>query len=132
MGLKLKLKSGEKIYINGALVHNRGTTAELEILNKVPILREKDILLESDADSPCKQLYFVVQMLYFSPADEVKLMQHLSKLSLEIIRAAPSTAELVEKVYAQVSEGKIYAAIRTANELIGYEKQLITHAKSAQ
>jgi flagellar protein FlbT len=132
MGLKLKLKSGEKVYINGALVENRGSSAELEILNKVPLLREKDILLENDVNSPCRQLYFVVQTLYFNPTDETRLLQLLSKLSLEVVKAAPSTAVLLERMFGQVSERKYYSALRTVNELIDYETKLLSHAKSAE
>ncbi|HKJ91471.1 MAG TPA: flagellar biosynthesis repressor FlbT [Oceanipulchritudo sp.] len=132
MGLKLKLKSGEKVYINGALVENRGSAAELEILNKVPLLREKDILLEQDADSPCRQVYFIVQTLYFNPSDEAKVLQLLSKLTLEIVKAAPSTATLLEKMFGEVSQRKYYSALRTVGELIRYEETLLSHAKPAQ
>lgn len=132
MGLKLKLKSGEKVYINGALVENRGAAAELEILNKVPLLREKDILLEKDADSPCRQVYFIVQTLYFNPSDEAKVLQLLSKLTLEIVKAAPSTASLLEKMFGEVSQRKYYSALRTVGELIRYEETLLSHAKPAQ
>ncbi|MFO7726029.1 MAG: flagellar biosynthesis repressor FlbT [Oceanipulchritudo sp.] len=132
MGLKLKLKTGEKVYINGALVENRGSAAELEILNKVPLLREKDILLEKDADSPCRQVYFIVQTLYFNPSDEVKVLQLLSKLTLEIVKAAPSTATLLEKMFGEVSQRKYYSALRTVAELIRYEETLLSHVKPAQ
>lgn len=128
----MKLKTGEKVYINGALVENRGSAAELEILNKVPLLREKDILLEKDADSPCRQVYFIVQTLYFNPSDEVKVLQLLSKLTLEIVKAAPSTATLLEKMFGEVSQRKYYSALRTVAELIRYEETLLSHAKPAQ
>jgi len=132
MGLKIKLKAGEKVYINGALVEAAGSSAELRILNKVPLLREKDILLEKEATTPCRQLYFVVQTLYFSPSDEARVLQLLSRHSIEIIKAAPSMTDLLEKMFAEVSEKKYYTALRTVTRIIQYEDQLLSHAKSAQ
>lgn len=131
MGLKLKLRAGEKVYINGALVQNGGTASELQILNRVPLLREKDILLEKEADTPCKRVYFVVQTLYFSPTDESSVIQVLSKLSIDIVRAAPSTAGYFDKIFASVSEKKYYTALKQVKALIEYEEKLMSHAKSA-
>ena len=112
-------------------MENRCSAAELEILNKVPLLREKDILLEKDADSPCRQVYFIVQTLYFNPSDEAKVLQLLSKLTLEIVKAAPSTTTLLEKMFSEVSQRKYYSALRTVGELIRYEETLLSHAKPA-
>jgi len=132
MGLKIKLRSGEKVYISGALIQNGSGSSELEILNKVPLLREKDILLEKDADSPCKRVYFIVQSLYFSPPDEASVIQLLSRLSIDIVRAAPSTAPFFEKIHDLVAQKKYYAALKEVKALIKYEETLLSHAKPAE
>ena len=62
MALKITLKPHEKMILGGAVIANGNSTGcHLIIENKVPILREKDILSEKDADSPCRRLYFIVQ-----------------------------------------------------------------------
>jgi len=41
MGLKLKLKPNERVFLNGALIRNAGTGTVIELMNEVPMLREK-------------------------------------------------------------------------------------------
>lgn len=132
MALKLKLKAGEKVYINGALLENGGSTAELQVLNKVPILREKDILLEEAADTPCRKMYFAVQSLYLDPADETEAIRFLSKLSVEISKAAPSALPFIERVHDRVMGKRYYSALKEVRKLIEYEDKLLSHAKPAQ
>ena len=131
MGLKIKLCPGEKVYLNGVLVENGKTPCSLQVLNRATVLREKDILLEQEADTPCKRLYFVIQSLYFSREGEAEILQVVSKMSIEIVRAAPSTAGYLEQMFQHISESKHYAALKTVKELIKYEAHLISHAKSA-
>ena len=92
----------------------------------------RDILLEKDADTPCKRVYFVVQTLYFSPPDESSVIQLLSKLSIDIVKAAPSTAVHFDRIFNWVGKGKFYNALKEVKELIKYEETLLNYAKSAE
>lgn len=132
MPLILKLRAGESLYLNGALIRNGSSNTELEVLNKVPILREKDIMLEEEASSPCKQVYLAVQTLYLEPESEKKIFANLSSLIVEILKAAPSTTTLLEKILEEVTAKAYFNALKTAKELVAYESQLVDHAKSAQ
>lgn len=130
MGLKLKLRAGESVYISGALIRNGSTSTELEILNKVPILREKDIMLESDIQTSCEQLYFLVQTLYLQPGNEAELIKLFSKLSENIVHAAPSMSSIMEAVYDKVALKAYFDALKCARKLIKYESSLVSHAKA--
>ncbi|MFP4157348.1 MAG: flagellar biosynthesis repressor FlbT [Opitutales bacterium] len=132
MPLKLKLRAGESLYLSGALIRNGSSNTELEVLNKVPILREKDIMLQDQATTPCKQVYFALQTLYLEPESEQTIYRELSRLSFEILKAAPSTAQLLEKIHEEVTEKSYFRALKTARELCVYEGQLIEHAKSTE
>lgn len=132
MALKLKLRPGEHIYISGALLRNGPNIAEFEVLNRVPILREKDILLEADADTPCKRLYLIIQALYIDPSAQLECYRLFSSVSLEIFRAAPSTAPYFEKIHPLVSEGRYYSALKEVKRLIDYEATLLQHAKRSE
>ena len=50
--LNLTLKPGEKFVINGAVVVNADRRTSLLIQNKVSILREKDVMLPGEANTP--------------------------------------------------------------------------------
>ncbi len=64
MALKITLKPQERVIIGGAAVTNGSARSILIIENDVPILREKDIMSEINANTPCKHLYFIIQLMY--------------------------------------------------------------------
>ena len=51
MALKITLKPNERMIIGGAVVTNGETRADFTIDNKVPLLRQKDIMSENEANS---------------------------------------------------------------------------------
>ena len=61
MPLKIELKPHESIIIGEALITNDNERTRFYIEGNVPILREKFILREKDADTPSKRVYFIVQ-----------------------------------------------------------------------
>jgi len=64
MPLQLTLKPGERVILAGAVIQNGPTVAHLQIENQVPLLRQKDILTEAEATTPCRRIYLVVQLMY--------------------------------------------------------------------
>ena len=58
MPLKLTLKPNEKVLIGTAVLTNAGSKAEIIIQNNVPVLREKDIITEENADTIGKKDIF--------------------------------------------------------------------------
>jgi flagellar protein FlbT len=125
MPLKITLKPRERLIVGGAVVRNGDTGAHLLVENEVPILRERDILSERDADSPSRRIYFVVQLMY---VDEKGLAEHHKlywALIRELLAAAPSTAGFVDAINDFVVDKKYYQALKTARRLIDYEQELL-------
>ncbi len=59
MALKITLKPREKMIIGGAVLTNGShSSCNLVIENKIPILRQKDIMSEAEADSALPQALF--------------------------------------------------------------------------
>ena len=67
MALKVELKPGERFILGDSVITNDDQRTRLFIEGTTPILREKDILRLDQADTPCKKIYLVVQMMYLSP-----------------------------------------------------------------
>lgn len=128
MPLRLDLKPGEKVFIGGAVVENGDARCHLSILNDVPILREKDILTEERADTPCKKIYLVIQLMYMDAANLPAYQQRYWEVVRPVLDAAPSTTPLISTISAHVAEGRYYQAMKAARELIAYEQELIEHA----
>ena len=57
MPLKIELKPNERLIVGNALITNDRERTRLYIDGNVPILREKYILTEEQADTPCKKVY---------------------------------------------------------------------------
>jgi len=92
MALKLSLKANERIIAGGAVLRNAtGKTVELTVENEVPLLREKEILSEAKADTPCKRVYFVIQLMYIDGQNLPKYQKLYWDLARDILNAAPST-----------------------------------------
>ena len=125
MALKITLKPKERMIIGGAVLANGNRTTDFIVENKVPILREKDIMGEKDADSPCRRIYFVIQLMYI---DESTLKAHHStywKLVQDVLAAAPSMLKLVDRISDHILHTNYYQALKLTKELIAYEKELI-------
>jgi flagellar protein FlbT len=74
MALKITLKPNEKMIIGGAVVTNGNIkNTDLIIENNVPVLRQKNILSQKDATSPCSRIYFTIQLMYI---DEENIAAH--------------------------------------------------------
>ncbi len=130
MALKIALKSGERIVIGGAVISNgSGSKCELVIENNAPVLREKDILSEKDADSPCSRIYFSIQLMYI---DQENLDIHSDtywKLVKQVVKAAPSMTGRIDQISEHIVNGKYYQALKLAGNLIEYEQEVIRHVR---
>ena len=131
MALKITLKPNEKIIVGGAVITNGNTkNTDLIIENKVPVLRQKDILSEAQATSPCSQIYFLIQLMYI---DEENLDAHQPlywKLVRELLEAAPRLTGHIDEINENILGGKYYQALKLANELIHYEQEVLKHANA--
>jgi len=129
MALKIELKPGERFILGNAVITNDDQRTRLFVEGSAPILREKDIMRPEDADSPCKRLYLAVQLMYLSndPSEQHSVYFQLTN---EIIGAAPSTLEYIERMNNQILTGAFYKALKEAKKLIKYEQELMSNAKS--
>jgi flagellar protein FlbT len=126
MGLKVELKPGERIIIGDSVVTNDDQRTRLVIEGEAPILREKDIMTVEAADTPCKKIYLVVQLMYLSR--EPKTHHELYfRLMRETLAAAPSTNAYFERINNQILTGNVYKALKETQSLIEYEKELLAN-----
>ncbi|MBV5337950.1 MAG: flagellar biosynthesis repressor FlbT [Deltaproteobacteria bacterium] len=128
MPLRLTLKPEERVIVGGAVIKNGHTVAHLLIENKVPLLREKDILTEAEATSPCRRVYLVVQLMYIGDGLTSELAQLYWDLVRDVLAAAPSTKDLISQISAYIVDTDFYPALKIAKKLISYEEELLTHA----
>lgn len=131
MPLRLDLKPHEKLFVGGAVLVNGDSRSTFSVLNDVPILREKDIITDAEANTPCKRIYLSIQLMYMEPANLAQYHQLFWSLVKEVIAAAPSTAGLIAAISEDVLGGRYYQALKHAAGLIEYEKELVAHASQS-
>lgn len=127
MSLKLSLRPHEKVIIGGAVVSAGNKHVELLIENVVPIMRQKDIMLEENANTPARRVYFAIQLMYIDVEKRSAHIESFFELAREIMVAAPSVGQYFQQMYDQVAAGQFYHALKTANQLIAYEKELTSN-----
>ena len=125
MPLKLTLKPGERMIIGGAVVTNGAGKTDLFVENNVPLLREKDIMGEKEADTIAKQIYFTIQLMYIDPENLIGHHNAYWRLIQQTVKAAPSTVELVDRISEKIVANNYYQALKLTRKLITYEKEIM-------
>lgn len=126
MGLKITLKPSEKMIVGNSVISNSGNAdCQIMVENDSTILREKNIMSEEGVDTPCKQIYFIVQLMYI---DQVNLAHHQTnywKIVKQVIQAAPSTMPIIHEMNHHILKEEYYQALRVGKKLIDYEAEIL-------
>jgi len=128
MALRITLNPHEKIIIAGASITNGNVSTHFLIDNRVPILREKDILKEENAVSPASRIYFAIQLMYMDSGNLTEYHKLYWELVRDFLKAAPSTLKLIDGISEQIIGSRYYQALKLARKLIEREQSLISTA----
>jgi len=131
MSLKITLKPYEKFIIGGAVIINGEAKSTFLVENDVPILRQKDIMTLTSADTPCKKIYFAIQLMY---VDDKNFKEHLEtfwELVKDVAEAAPSKKPLLQEISEHILNNRHYQALKLTKELIEYEEEVVNRVRSS-
>jgi flagellar protein FlbT len=127
MALKVELKPSERIIVGNAVIRNGEQRARFFIEGDAPILREKDILTPTTAETPAKKIYLAVQLMYLQ--DDLSAHNKIYfPLVRDFLSAAPSAMPLIAEINNRILSGDLYKALRSAKKLVAYEQDLMSHA----
>jgi flagellar protein FlbT len=126
MALVIDLKPKERIIVGNAVIMNDNQRTRLHIEGDAPILRERDVMKEEDATSPCKRIYFIIQLMYLAKEPTEVYDMYFTAVR-EVQDAAPSTALLLADISQHILGGHYYKALREARKLIDYEQELMAN-----
>ena len=111
--------------VDSAVVTNGASRCEIYIENSVPILRQKDILSEKEADSPARRIYFAIQLMYIDRANLELHHKTYWQLVQDLIQAVPSSLPVIDAISDHILKGQYYQALKEARNLIAYEKEVV-------
>lgn len=124
MSLKLNLAPGESLLVGKARIQNSGERkCTLMISGDEVVLRESRIMLERDATTPAKRLYFVVQGIYVT-AEKEPLFPLYHEVARAVVNTWPTLTLAVTDIGELILGGRCYEAVNRAYALIQMEKEL--------
>ena len=132
MTLRISLRNGEPVIVNGAVLRSVGRT-DLMVENNATVLRGRDVMKPEEANSPARQLYFACMMAYIDQSDLQKhqdaLLERLKGLMAAL--EAPEAKVVCIRFAQKIATGQFYQALADCHWLIGYEAEVLAKAAIA-
>ncbi|MEQ1928907.1 MAG: flagellar biosynthesis repressor FlbT [Parvularculaceae bacterium] len=129
MTLKLTLKPGERVAINGAVIVNGDRRSTFAVENQARILREKDILHPNAADSPAKRIYLPIMMMALDPDQKSEFLPHYQARLAEFTDAIadPGVLQTCARLAVAVANEEFYLAMTLCRRLMEFERVRLAH-----
>lgn len=130
--MRLSLRAGEKVYINGAVLQvDRKVT--LELLNDAVFLLQSHVMQPEETRTPLRQLYFTIQTMFIDPPNaptaRVLLETYLSAALRHF--ATPEILRGLADVRGQVEAGRNFDALKTLRALFPVEDAILERPEPA-
>lgn len=125
--LRLSLKSGEKIFVNGAVLRV-DRKVSIEFLNDVTFLLENHVLQPEQTTTPLRQLYFIAQMMLINPEGKEHSMA-LFRKSITMLMACFQNEEVrseLKRIDTLVSSGRPFDALKAIRALYPIEEAILS------
>jgi flagellar protein FlbT len=100
----------------------------LVLKNHCRILRESEMIRESEATSPCSKMVFALQQIVLkeNPFEE---LNELSRLAVQILQAMPSAAPQILEIKQLLGEKKTHVAFKKGKALMALEAERFREVK---
>lgn len=122
MTLRISLRDGEQMIVNGAVLRASGRV-ELQVENRVSILRGREIISAEEAVSPARRLYLACMLTYIDEPNRVIHQDRVVALLGDLLAAleAPRARTACLDFARLIALGDYYRALTTCRTLIDYE-----------
>lgn len=124
--LRISLRAGERIYINGA-VFRVDRKVSLELLNSVTFLLEQHVMKPEDTTTPLRQLYFMVQTALIEPGGAPQAIE-MAQASLALLKVAFSNEKVLEglgDVESLLARQRRFECLKVIRGLIAIEAKIL-------
>lgn len=128
MPLKVNLRAGERIIINGALI-SADSSIGLTIHNKVTLMLERQLVRPEEATTPARRIYYAIQNAYVADPDEQPGWIEQANRYIDEYAGAIVSPPIVKKVAAirlHLASNEYYQALRLSRELFAHDDKLLT------
>ena len=125
--MQISLRAGDRLYINGGVISvDRKVT--IELLNDVTFLLDSHVMQAHAADTPLKQLYFVVQTLLIDPSSMNSVRPLLTTMLASLKRTFENGEVLagLEQAETQIEKKRCFDALKIIRGLYPLEAAILT------
>ena len=122
MTLRITLRDGEKMIVNGAVLRANGRL-ELIVENQVALLRGREVMAPDEATTSARRLYLACMMAYIDDAARDTHQDRIVELLGELLSAfETAAARMLCLEFAHcVATAEYYRALGICRRLIDYE-----------
>ena len=123
--MHITLRANEKIFINGAVLKVDRKTS-IELMNDAIFLLEAHVMLERDAVTPLRQLYYIVQLMLMEakerPENRAMFTAHCAAMAKTYEDGA--VVEGIARVVQLVGRSRQFEALKVIRGLLPIEAAL--------
>ena len=123
--MHITLRAHEKIFVNGAVLKVDRKTS-IELMNDAVFLLEAHVMLERDATTPLRQLYYLVQLMLMEarerPENRSMLAGHCA--AMRSVYDDGAILEGIDRVEGLVGRGRHFDALKVVRALLPVEAAL--------
>ncbi|MEN3953248.1 flagellar biosynthesis repressor FlbT [Iodidimonas sp. SYSU 1G8] len=122
MALRISLRDGEKVIVNGAVLRAVGRMT-LDVENGAAVLRGRELMQPDEARTPASRVYFACMMAYIDPEGRAAYQESLVSLIGDLLEAlqAPDARACCIRVAQKVACRDFYRALTDCRWLMRYE-----------
>jgi flagellar protein FlbT len=122
MTLRISLRDGERLVVNGAVLKAHGRVA-IGVESRAAILRGSDLMPASAATTPARRLYHAGISAYIDPDNAARHQDAIIKSLQEVMAAldTPVAAAACAAFARKVAGGDYYRALAECRALIAME-----------
>lgn len=127
MPLKVNLRAGERIIINGALISVENSIG-LTIHNKVNLMLERQLIRPDDATTPARRIYFAIQNAYVAEGEEqARWIEQAHRYISDYGQAttSPQVRNRIDEIRSCMDQGNFYPALRLTRELFPHDDRML-------
>jgi flagellar protein FlbT len=127
MTLRISLKDGEKMIVNGAVLRAVGRT-DLVVENQVSLMRGREVMTPEEATTPARRLYFACMLAYIGGEEGLSAQQDaIVQLLGDLVAAleAEQAKAICTQIAHRLATGDYYKALNDCRTLIAYETEAL-------
>jgi flagellar protein FlbT len=127
MALKINIKPGERIVVNGAVITIAEGGSALILQNHAVFLRGKDIMQQEDATTPARKIYFFLMLMYLDTEAQALYYSTFMDYMNDLMQATTlrEVADSLMIIFRHVQRGDYYKALKVCKALVDFENELL-------